>query len=352
MKLLHSYSRIFQRSLHYKYDPLNIAFFGSGKFSVASLNKILDLQKRCPEKISTIKVITRTIKPSGRYMKTFSELPASKFAIKHNIPILRADSSNDILQLVESNDFNLTIAVSYGKLIPAAFLNSCKYGGLNVHPSLLPKYSGSSPIQYALLNDDKTTGVTVQTLHPTKFDHGNIVAQSEEMEIDDADDFDSLSERLAQRGGVLVLDVIGKGLFLDACVPNTYQRSLAPKIDKSKSQALWRSYTARHIKRLYDALGPVYTFINTRTKKKGRLVEEKKRVILSSLTEMDRERNDIQLHQPGDFTLAKDGLCIKCREGLILVQKIKLQTRANESPEKFMGSYQKTVGDTPQHFID
>ncbi|KAG5420156.1 FMT1 [Candida metapsilosis] len=351
MRLLHCYGRLFKRSLHLKHDPLNIAFFGSGNFSVASLSKILELQKRCPERVSSIKVITRSIKPSGRYMKTFSELPVSEFAMKHNIPILRADSSSEISGLMENNKFNLTIAVSYGKLIPAAFLQTCTYGGLNVHPSLLPKYSGSSPIQYALLNDDKRTGVTVQSLHPTKFDHGKIIAQSGEMEIEHNDNFDSLSDRLAQEGGALLSEVIDKGLFLNTSLPNVYERSLAPKIDKSKSQALWDAYTARQIQRLNDALGPIFTFINTRTKKKGRIVEEKKRVILNPVTELSIH-DDLQLENPGDFALVKEGLCIKCKTGYVVSKKIKLQTRGEETPEKFIGSYHKTVGDMPQQFIN
>ncbi|KAI5970318.1 hypothetical protein CANMA_000671 [Candida margitis] len=321
---------------------------------ISSQLSILELRDGCPDKVSSVKVITRSIKPSGRYMKTFTELAASEFAIKHDIPILRADSSKDILALTSSNNFNLTIAVSYGKLIPAAFLSSCKYGGLNVHPSLLPRYSGSSPIQYALLNDDKTTGVTVQSLHPTKFDHGSIIAQSNDIKINDTDDYDSLSDRLAQEGGSLLQGVIDRGLFLNTSLPNTYERSLAPKIDKSKSQALWSIYTSRQIKRLYDALGPVYTFLNTKTKKKGQVVEEKKRVILGSVTDlisppMSAESHHLQ--QPGDFILLKEGLCVKCKKGYVLVQKIKLQTRGDESPEKFIGSYHKTVGDMPQHFI-
>ncbi|KAI5958654.1 FMT1 [Candida theae] len=350
---LHPIARTSKRFIHFKHDPLNIAFFGSGDFSVSSLGKILELQKRCPEKISSVKVITRSLKPSGRYLKTLAELPISEFAKSHDIPILRADTSNEIIDLTQRNNFNLTIAVSYGKLIPAEFLNKCAYGGLNVHPSLLPKYSGSSPIQYALLNDDKTTGVTVQSLHPTKFDHGRIIAQSDELEVKNDDDFDTLSKRLAQEGGQLLSDVIEKGLFLTTSrLPNIYERSLAPKIDKSKSQALWKDYNARQIKRLNDAIGPVYTFINTRTKKKGQFVDEKKRVILSEVTELKDQHNMPQLRHPGDFSLIKEGLCIKCKTGYVVTRKIKLQTRGDESPEKFIGSYHKTVGDAPPLFID
>ena len=111
---------------------------------------------------------------------------------------MRADTSQEITQLSEQYLFNLVIAVSYGRLIPSTFIQHCKYGGLNVHPSLLPKYSGSSPLQYALLNDDKFTGCTVQTLHPTKFDHGDIIIQSSEIPILDDDNSVSLFKNLAR----------------------------------------------------------------------------------------------------------------------------------------------------------
>lgn len=130
------YRRYISQSTH---DPLKIAFFGSDNFSVASLNKLIQYQKKNPDKVDSVHVITRSLKPQGRYMKTVQDLPVGKFSSQQGLSIMRADTSQEIRQLSEQYLFNLVIAVSYGRLIPSTFIQHCKYGGLNVHPSLLPK---------------------------------------------------------------------------------------------------------------------------------------------------------------------------------------------------------------------
>ncbi|KAI5965823.1 FMT1 [Candida pseudojiufengensis] len=337
-----------------RHDPLKIAFFGSDKFSVASLRKLLDLKSSTNEVIEDIKVITRTIKPTGRYMKKYEELPISKYALENKIPVLRADSSQDILKLLDNNTFNLTIAVSFGKLIPSKFLESCTYGGLNVHPSLLPKYSGSSPIQHAIMNDDQTTGVTVQTLHPTKFDHGRIISQSDEVPILN-DNYRSLEYRLGAEGGELLKTCIKDSLFVEPQgIESSFKRSFAPKIDKTKRQILWNQYSARQIERLNDALGPLFTFIKVQTKSKGKLSQEIKRVILDRVKETKNENElwNLNLKQPGEFYLSEDKLYIKANNGYLTVGKLKLQTKSEETPVEFMKNYKKNIGKMPQKFVE
>ncbi|KAK6890400.1 Methionyl-tRNA formyltransferase, mitochondrial [Candida tropicalis] len=349
---------VFKRSLTTRnaksYDPLKIAFFGSDTFSVASLLKLTQYQSTHPQKIDNIHVITRSIKPTGRNLKNLIDLPIGIEAQESNIPILRADTSSEILDILNSHHFNLAIAVSYGRLIPAEFISSCKYGGLNVHPSLLPKYSGSSPLQFALLNDDKFTGCTVQTLHPTKFDHGDILLQSNEVSIEDNDNISSLLNKFGQIGGDLLVDTLHQGLFVNPTpVKNNYQFSLAPKINKSKSQALWSELTAREIKRVYDALGPIYTFISVNLIKKRKPFMEKQRVILSKASELINHDDSVNtLVNPGDFTLGEKGLIVKAKEGYVLAESIKMQAQSEESPESFIGSYNRKVGNTPKQFIN
>lgn len=337
-------------------EPLKIAFFGSDKFSVACLNKLYQLQQQKPSKIESIHVITRSIKPKGRGYRDVEDLPIGTFANNCDIPVLRADSAPEILSTLNDHQFSLAIAVSYGKLVPGAFIESCKYGGLNVHPSVLPKYSGSSPLQYALMNDDKVTGCTIQTLHPTKFDHGDIVLQKEGVPILDEDNFASLREKLGVIGGDLLSQAIDEGLYLrPAHLHENLDKSafsLAKKIPPSKSQALWDHLLARQIKRLYDALGPLFTFIQVDTMKKRKHICEKQRVILSLISEANE--TDVQhipeLINPGDFTLGKLGLIIKAKDGYVSAGRVKMQTQKEESPELFMGSYHKKVGSSPKHF--
>ncbi|GEQ68903.1 hypothetical protein JCM33374_g2572 [Metschnikowia sp. JCM 33374] len=244
---------------------LRIAFFGSDLFSVASLAKLKDLRSSRPELISQLDVYTRSIKPTGRNLKQFVDLPIGKYAHAHDLPVFRVDSSAEIVASALPQNYHLAVAVSYGKLIPGTFLNSLPYGGLNVHPSMLPKFSGSSPIQYALMNDCKTTGVTVQTLHPTKFDHGDIISQSDAIDVLDSDDFFSLQTRLASVGADLLSDVISSGSYATpehykgAENPETF--SLAPKLTPAMSEIKWNTMTSRKIRRLNDALGPLHSLI-------------------------------------------------------------------------------------------
>ncbi|TID15487.1 methionyl-tRNA formyltransferase family protein [Venturia nashicola] len=129
-------------------DPLRILFCGSDDFSVASLDA-LD-QERLVESaadIESIHVVCRPGKPTGARLKP----PAG---------------------------INLIIAVSFGLFVPPRILNGAKYGGLNVHPSMLPDLRGPAPIHWTILLDRKHTGVTLQTLHPEKIDHGTILAQT------------------------------------------------------------------------------------------------------------------------------------------------------------------------------
>lgn len=346
-----NYRRYTSQSTH---DPLRIAFFGSDNFSVASLNKLIQYQKANPHKVDSVHVITRSLKPQGRYMKTVQDLPVGKFASKQGLSIMRADTSEEITQFSKQYLFNLVIAVSYGKLIPSTFIQHCKYGGLNVHPSLLPKYCGSSPLQYALLNDDKFTGCTVQTLHPTKFDHGDIIIQSPEIPILDGDNSVSLFKKFGEIGGDLLVEAIDRGLFVNPTpIKNNYAHSMAPKIPKARLQVFWDKFLARDIKRLYDALGPIFTFLNVNVIRKRKQICEKKRVILSCIKEYQLTDSIEQLTQPGDFMLVEEGLLVKAKTGGVLVEKIKMQAQEEEIPEKFIGAYSKKVGpDMPKHFID
>ncbi|RCK56645.1 Methionyl-tRNA formyltransferase, mitochondrial [Candida viswanathii] len=239
-------------------SPLWIAFFGSDDFSVASLAKLTQYQSttthHTPSPIESIHVITRSIKPTGRNMKAMVDLPIGKYAASQGIPVLRADTATEILDVLSQHQFNLVVAVSYGRLIPAQFIAQCRYGGLNVHPSLLPTYAGSSPLQYALLNDDASTGCTVQTLHPTKFDHGDVLLQSGEIPISGSDNLASLFDKFGEIGGDLLVRTIDQGLFVDPKpVVNDYQVEITGFVGQ---------LSARQIKRVWDALGPVFTFIN------------------------------------------------------------------------------------------
>lgn len=331
--------------------PLNIAFFGSDSFSVASLRKLYELHKLKPSIIASLKVVTRSIKPTGRNLKRFVDVPIGQFASQNEIKTFRADTLDQILRLLDHEKFDLAVAVSYGKLIPGAFINAMKYGGLNVHPSLLPMYRGSSPIQYALKDDLKETGVSVQTLHPTKFDHGLVLKQSEPVPILDSDNYLTLTERLGDVGASLLASTIVEGLYLDPVQPvePSYKPSQAPKISPSESQIDW-SKSSRQIKRLNDALGPLHTYKEVDITKKKVRVHELQKVILN---DFNTSENDYGLTEPGQFLYdaSKDHVAIRTGNGSIEVRKLKLQFCGDEDAKTFIKKLPNRAGPTLNQFV-
>ena len=332
---------------------LSIAYFGSDQFSVRSLKKLVEYHRKNPGKVSSIDVITRSIKPTGRNLKTFVDVPIGEYCEGEKLNIHRADSSHDIMNILSKSRFNLAIALSYGKLIPEGFLNSMKYGGLNVHPSLLPKYSGSSPLQYALMNDDSFTGVTIQTLHPSKFDKGDIILQSDPIPIAETDNYDSLQEKLGEYGSNLLLDVVDNRLFElpRETKNNHYAFSLASKIKPVQSEIRWDLLTSRKIKRLNDALGQLHSYKYCDIRKKKKEIKENQKVIFNDI-ELTNDYAE-ELLQPGEFVLSrnKNKLIVKTIDGAISIGKLKFQYCGEEDPKTFMNYLTKRSGNTSRKFV-
>lgn len=330
-------------------SALRIAFFGSDSFSVQALSKLVHLRSINPSLIAQIDVITRSVKPQGR-KRVLTDIPIGVYTsgiLEQNyINLHRADSQGEILDLLGRINPNLAIAVSYGKLVPLEFIGHCKYGGLNVHPSFLPRYSGSSPVQYALINDDPTTGVTVQTLHPTKFDKGDIIAQSEPVPIEEDDNYASLLEKLGNEGSELLVKVIENKLYVPPVtpLPARYPFSLASKILPSASQVNWETHTNRKLKRLYDTFGSLHTYkSSTAKRKKSKVTEDYLKVMLDDVKPY---LGVIELSKNGQFWLDKSAnrLIIKTIDGAISVGRLKMQYCDFEDPIEFIERLQKRSG--------
>lgn len=163
-------------------------FFGTDDFSIA----VLDELKRAH--FLPALIITAPDKPRGRGLR-LSPSPAKLWAEKNNIPV-----SFDYLSL--TTEYQLFIVASYGRIIPKRILDIPKYGALNVHPSLLPRYRGASPIESQILADEQDIGVTIMQMDE-QMDHGPIVAQKSL-----GGKTKELRKELAKMGGELLADTI------------------------------------------------------------------------------------------------------------------------------------------------
>ncbi|KAN0108393.1 Formyltransferase [Hyaloscypha variabilis] len=159
--------------------PLRILFCGSDDFSSASLRALHAECERNPQLIKSIDVLCRPAKPSGRSLKKVREVPIKAVAQQLSLPVHERDTFTGWdLPKPQGESINLIIAVSFGLFVPPRILKSAEYGGLNVHPSLLPLFRGPAPLQHTILSGTKKTGVTLQTLDDKSFDHGIILDQT------------------------------------------------------------------------------------------------------------------------------------------------------------------------------
>ncbi len=172
---------------------MHITFAGTPKFSKIVLENALD-------QLSIDAVVTARDKKSGRGLKKKAS-PVKKIAKKNQISVF-----HNLDQVIEDTD--LVLVAAYGKIIKKNNLEKPKFGFLNVHPSLLPKYRGPTPIQEAILNGDKKTGVSIMKMDE-KIDHGPILKQKE-VDLNQDEYYQDLEEKLAVLGGKLLAQTVKK----------------------------------------------------------------------------------------------------------------------------------------------
>ncbi len=179
---------------------MKIAFFGTPEFSTFVLNELLTAG------YTPTVIVTTPDKPAGRGLE-LQESPVKRFAVTHHIPVLQPEKLDaTFISELKEKDIDLLIVAAYGKILPSSLLLIGKYPPLNVHPSLLPKYRGTSPVESQILAGEKNIGVTIIEMDE-KMDHGPIVAQ-ELVGTSEHSSRDELNKSLWQKGGTLLATII------------------------------------------------------------------------------------------------------------------------------------------------
>lgn len=174
-------------------------------------------------------IVSAPDKPKGRrLLLTPSEV--KEWGEKRNIPVITPTTLNntEVVERLKQESADLFIVAAYGKLIPKAVIDIPKFGALNVHPSLLPKFRGSSPIESAILSDEQATGVTIMVVDE-EMDHGPIVAQRERVIANWPPRASKLSEDLAHFGGKLLAEIIPEWLNGLEASPQDHTRATFTK---------------------------------------------------------------------------------------------------------------------------
>ncbi len=243
-------------------EPLRIIFMGTPEFAVPSLEILVE------NKFNILAVVTAPDKPSGRGQKiTFS--PVKECALKHNLPVLQPTNlkSQQFLEELKRYRANLQVVVAF-RMLPEAVWAMPEYGTFNLHASLLPQYRGAAPINWAIINGEKETGVTTFFLKH-EIDTGSIIFQEKEP-IYDTDDAGLLYERLMKKGAALVLktvEAITSGNYPSQPQSEPSDIKHAPKIYKETCRINWNQ-PAQQIYDFVRGLSPypcAWTILNGKT---------------------------------------------------------------------------------------
>ena len=301
---------------------LNILFMGTPDFAKESLEAVYNAGH------NILGVVTNVDKPKGRGMKMMAS-PVKEFAIQKDIPVYQPEKvkkNTEFIEQIAKLKPDVICVVAYGKILPKEILEIPRLGSINVHGSLLPKYRGAAPIQWAVLNGDKVTGITTMYMGEG-MDTGDMILK-QEVEIGEDETTGELWNRLSKIGGELLVKTLEQ--VENGTAPREKQGddfSLAPMLNKEMSKIDWETKTAVEIKNLVRGLNPImgaYTFLEGKKIKFWKvqcLTDEELFEEFPDLKEYEQKFNELY---PGTilFSDPKTGLYIKTIDGNIKVLEI------------------------------
>ena len=304
---------------------MRIVFMGTPEFAVPSLKILLENNYEIGA------VVTVPDKPAGRGLKIkFS--PVKEFSLKHNLFILQPQRLNDqdFISKLKSLNPDVFVIVAF-KILPPEIFTIPKYGSFNLHASLLPKYRGAAPINWAIMKNERETGVTTFFLEET-VDTGNIILQAR-TPIGPDETAGELHDRLSEIGAEIVLHTVR--LIESGKVKKQQQdpalATLAPKIFREQCRINWHS-NSQDIHNFIRGLSPkptAFTFHNKTMLK----------IYRSSLVDGMHGKS------PGEIIDTNRRLIVSTRDGAIEIKEIQQEGKKRLSADDFLRGYPLKIGD-------
>ena len=309
---------------------MKIVFMGTPDFAAGALKAIIEAGHE------VTLVVTQPDRAKGRSDKLIPS-PVKEVALEHNIPVfqpLKIKTPEAVAEL-RKYDADIFVVAAFGQIISQEILDMPRYGCVNIHASLLPKYRGASPIQRVILDGEKKTGVTIMQMD-AGIDTGDMLYKVE-TEISDEDTFETLHDRLTGIGAeaiVEALPLIESGELVpekqddsQSCYAKLIKKEMG-KIDFNKSAA--------QVSRLVRGMNPwpsAYTFLSGKQMKVWRV---------SVLPQTD-ENNGKAV--PGEIVeLTKDGITVKCGKGSVKILELQLEGKKRMAAKDFLLGAKPEVG--------
>ncbi len=312
-----------------KNNKIKIAFFGTPQFSIPCLKSLLENNR-----FDVATIITQEDKAIGR-KNTVTPTAIKEFALNNGFDpafIIQKDNINKDLKTIEklkSLNCDFFVVVAFGQILNNTVLKLPKYGSINVHGSLLPKYRGASPIHQSLLNGDKFTGLTIMEM-VKKMDAGDILAQKS-LEIENTDNLQSLSEKMSLLGADLLIETLVNITNNNAkkIAQNELQASYCKKINKEDGKIDFLNDTSLQIInkiRAYSQWPSCYCMLN----------EKKIKIIKASI---DLNHFGINKTAGETFLDKNQNLNIKTIDGSIIVEELQLEGKNITKIHEFLRGY-------------
>ena len=308
---------------------MKIVFMGTPDFAKESLEAIYNAG------YEILGVVTNPDRPKGRGMKLVAS-PVKEYAISKDFKIYQPEKVKNNIEFIEeikSLKPDVICVVAYGKILPKEILDIPSLGCINVHASLLPKYRGAAPIQWSVINGDKTTGITTMYMD-IGMDTGDMILKKE-VEIGNDETMGELWERLSKIGGEILVETLEK--IEKGTAPRISQGddfTMAPMLEKEMSKIDWNNKTAIEIKNLVRGLDPImgtYSYLD------GKKIK---------FWKVDIVENNNSNADNGTVIKAdsKDGLYIKAKDGVIKVLEIQGENAKRMSVQDFLRGNNIEVG--------
>ena len=315
---------------------LRIVFMGTPDFAEKSLKKVYEAGYKIEA------VVTNIDKPKGRGMKLIPS-PVKQFAAEKGIKVLqplKVRNNTEFIEEIKNINPEVICVVAYGKILPKELLDVPKLGCVNVHGSLLPQYRGAAPIQWAVLNGDKKTGITTMYMD-VGMDTGDMILK-QETEIGEDETTGELWDRLSDIGADLLVKTLK--LIEAGKAPREKQGenfTLAPMLDKEMAKIDWQNKTAIELKNLVRGLNPImgaYSFLNGKKIKFWKVQALKEKELEIEFPELEEYSYKMKNIEPGTvlFSDAKKGLYIKAKEGILKVIELQGENAKRMTANEFL----------------
>lgn len=310
---------------------MRILFMGTPEFAVPSL-KILD------ENYDIIGIFTKVDKPNARGKK-INFTPVKEYGLSHDIPVYQPNSvrTEETIELVKKLNPDLIVVVAYGKIIPNEIIAIPKYGIINVHSSLLPKFRGAAPINAAIVAGEDETGVTIMDI-VEELDAGDMIAVGKTL-IYEEDNFITLHDRLKGIGAETLLEAV-KMIFAGKAVRTPQNHEDATFVKPFKKDDLKINWNQEN-DRIFNFVRGMTPFPSVYTTVDGKLLK---------ILEVKKYDKEYSGKVPGEIVdiVKNEGFVVATKSGSLIITKLKPENKGVITGADSINGKQLKLGDILQ----